>query len=268
MEEHHRGVEGRQEARLSSRITLEVCIDSVEGGLTAQEAGAGRVELCGNLIEGGVTPSAGMIQVVRSHLSIPLHVIIRPRGGDFCASGPEFEVMRQDIALAKEAGVDGVAFGILREDGAVDGERTGALVALARPLSVTFHRAFDLTRDPSEALRDLIRLKIDRLLTSGQASSALEGLGLIADLVRQAGGRIVVMPGGGVHEQNIRRIVEGAGVSEIHASGSGSVESRATCRNTRVSLGRAFQPSEQTRRVTDPDRIRAFVQALETGRRS
>jgi copper homeostasis protein len=236
----------------------------VEGGLAAQEAGAGRVELCASLVEGGVTPSAGMIQALRSRLSLPLHVLIRPRGGDFCYSGPEFEVMQRDIALAKESGADGVVLGVLREDGAVDLERTGALAALARPLSVTFHRAFDLARDPVEALEDLIRLKIDRLLTSGQEASALEGLGLIADLVRQAGGRIVVMPGGGVHEQNIRRIVEETGVTEIHASGSGSVESRAAHRNARVSLGRAFEPSEYTRRVTDPGRIRAFVQALES----
>ncbi len=236
----------------------------MEGGLAAQEAGADRVELCGDLAEGGATPSAGMIQVVRSRLSIPLYVIIRPRGGDFCYSDPEFEVMQQDIARAKEASVDGVVFGILRKDGSVDAERTGALAALARPVRVTFHRAFDVARDPFEALEDLIRLGIDRVLTSGQEPSAHEGLDRIADLIRRADGRIVVMPGGGVHEQNIREIVEKTGATEIHASGSAPLESRMAYRNDRVVMGRAPTPSEYTRRVTDPDRIRAFVRALES----
>jgi copper homeostasis protein len=234
----------------------------VEGGLAAQEAGADRVELCGGLVEGGVTPSAGMIRAVRTRLSLPLHIIIRPRGGDFCYSDAEFEVMRRDIALAQEAGADGVVFGVLRPDGSVDAERTGALTALARPMSVTFHRAFDVVRDPFEALEDLIRIGIDRVLTSGQEPSAAEGMGRIADLVRRSGSRIVVMPGGGVHEGNIREIVERTGVTEIHASGSAPLKSPMTYRDSRISMGRSRNPDEYTRRVTDPHRVRAFVQAL------
>src|SRR5688572_20212403 len=149
-------------------VTMEVCSDSVEGARAAQQGGAQQVELCDNLIEGGTTPSAGTIAVARQQLDIELNVMIRPRGGDFCYSELEFEVMKYDIQQARQLGANGVVIGLLNGDGSVDRERTEALVKLARPLRVTFHRAFDMSRDPQTALETLIELGLDRVLTSGQ----------------------------------------------------------------------------------------------------
>ena len=247
---------------MSKRIVLEACVDSVEAAMAAQEGGADRVELCADLLEGGTTPSAGTIQLARKNLKIGLNVMIRPRGGDFCYSGVEFEAMKLDVELAKQSGADGVVFGILNEDGSVDVERTGVLVALARPLSVTFHRAFDVTRDPYEALEDLIELGIDRVLTSGQEPSALEGLDLIADLVRKAGDRIIVMPGAGITERNIQKIVEQSSATEVHVAGPASVESRMKYRNPRCFMGGELRPPEFTLTVTDPQRVREFVRLI------
>jgi copper homeostasis protein len=247
---------------LSNRIILEACVDSVEAAMAAQAGGAKRVELCADLLEGGTTPSAGTIQLARRNLKIGLNVMIRPRGGDFCYSDVEFEAMKLDVELAKQVGADGVVFGILSEDGTVDVERTGALVALARPPSVTFHRAFDVTRDPYEALEDLIKLGIDRVLTSGQEPSALEGLDLITGLVRKAGERIIVMPGAGITERNIRKIVEQSGVKEVHVAGPASVESRMKYRNPRCFMGGELRPPEFMLTTTDPNRIKEFVRLI------
>ena len=246
-------------------LLIEVCVDSVESAVAAQQGGADRVELCDNLIEGGTTPSGGMIEVCREQLRIGMHVIIRPRGGDFCYSPTEFDVMRRDIMRAKALGVDGLVFGILAPDGHIDIDRTRELVELSRPLSVTFHRAFDMTADPHHALEDLIGLGIDRVLTSGQEASALEGLDLIADLVRQAGDRIVVMPGGGVG-RHIRKIVERGGVREVHVTGTTSVESRMSFRSNRVSMGAPLRSPEFSWRVTDPAAIREMRRAVEDPR--
>jgi copper homeostasis protein len=242
-------------------VRLEVVIDAVESALAAQEAGASRVELCDNLLEGGTTPSAGMIATVRRAVTIGVMVMIRPRGGDFCYSAPEFEVMARDIQIAQSLGADGVVFGILASDGAVDVARMAALVTLARPLAVTFHRAFDMACDPRQALEDLIRLGIDRVLTSGQENSALEGLDLIVELTRQAQGRIVVMPGGGITERNIGRIAAATGATEIHVSGRKALEGPMAYRNTRAFMGGSLHPPEFTRTVTDVGRVRAMLEA-------
>ena len=141
-------------------ITLEICVDSVEGALAAEAGGAQRVELCDNLLEGGTTPSAGMIALTRQQIHIGLQVIIRPRGGDFCYSDLEFAVMQYDVNQAKQLGADGVVIGLLNPDGTVDKARTAALIDLARPLNVTFHRAFDMAVDPHQALEELIDLGV------------------------------------------------------------------------------------------------------------
>jgi copper homeostasis protein len=248
---------------MSERLVLEACIDSVEAAIAAQEGGADRVELCANLLEGGTTPSAGAIQLARSRVEIGLNVMIRPRGGDFCYSDVEFRVMKLNVELAKKLGADGVVFGILNEDGSVDVERTGALIGLARPMSVTFHRAFDMTRDPYEAMEALVELGIDRVLTSGQEPSAFEGLDLITSLVRKAGDRITVMPGAGITERNVRKIVEHSGAKEVHVAAPVSVESRMRYRNTWCFMGGELRPPEFELTVTDPNRIRAFVRAIE-----
>jgi copper homeostasis protein len=244
------------------QVLIEVCVDSVESALAAQEGGADRVELCANLLEGGTTPSAGMIELARARLSIGLHVIIRPRGGDFCYTDTEYEVMRRDVALAKRLGANGVVIGILLPDGSVDIPRTRALVELARPLNVTFHRAFDMARDPYLALEQLVELGIERVLTSGQEPSVLEGLDLIADLVRAAAGRIIVMPGGGT-ERNLKKVVAQSGVREVHVVGVAPVESAMHYRNERVFMGGELRPPEYTRFVTDPARIGELRRAAE-----
>jgi copper homeostasis protein len=237
------------------RLTIEVCVDSVESAMAAERGGADRVELCDNLLEGGTTPSAGAIAVARERLGIKLHVIIRPRGGDFCYSDVEFAVMQHDVALAKQFGADGVVIGLLTADGAIDAERTRALIELARPLSVTFHRAFDMARDPYQALEDLIGLGVDRILTSGQEPSVIEGLDLIAELVQLAGERVIIMPGGGT-ERNIGKVVARSGVREVHVTGTTSVESAMQFRNPRVFMGGELRPPEYSRLTTDPERIR------------
>ena len=247
---------------MGDRVILEACVDSAEAAIAAQEGGADRVELCANLLEGGTTPSAGTIQLARAKLDIGLNVMIRPRGGDFCYSGPEFQVMQHDVELAKELGADGVVLGILNPDGSVDAARTGALIELARPMSVTFHRAFDMSRAPHCAMEDLIKLGVDRILTSGQEISALEGLDLIADLVQKAGDRIVIMPGGGITERNVKKIVEQSGAKEVHVYAPLSVESRMTHRHRRCFMGGELRPPEFTLTVTDPNRIKTFARLV------
>jgi copper homeostasis protein len=245
------------------RFTIEVCVDSVESAMAAERGGADRVELCDNLLEGGTTPSAGAIAIARQQLEIKLHVIIRPRGGDFCYSDVEFAVMRHDVAQAKQLGADGVVIGILTSEGDIDVERTRALIELARPLSVTFHRAFDMARDPYRALEDLIGLGIDRILTSGQEPSVLEGLDLIAELVQLAGDRVIIMPGGGT-ERNIGKVVARSGVRELHVTGTTSVESPMRFRNARIFMGGELRPPEYTRATTDPEKISALRRDAKT----
>ena len=247
---------------MSKPIILEACVDSVEAAVAAQLGGADRVELCADLLEGGCTPSPGVIQLARKLLDNRLHVMIRPRGGDFCYSEVEFEVMRLDIAFAKQAGADGVVIGILNPDGTVDAERTRALMEPARPMSVTFHRAFDVTRDPFEAMETLIGLGVDRILTSGQEPAVLEGLDLIADLVRRAGDRVIIMPGAGITERNFGKIVAQSGAREFHVYAPATLEGRMTYRHSRVFMGGQLRPPEYTLSVTDPNRIRTFVREI------
>jgi copper homeostasis protein len=247
-----------------SDVLVEVCVDSIESAMAAERGGGGRIELCANLLEGGTTPSAGMIELARRNLTIPIHVIIRPRGGDFCYSVLEVEVMRHDIEAAKQLGADGVVIGALKADGTIDAQLTHALIMLARPMSVTFHRAFDMARDPYASLETLSGLGIDRLLTSGQEQSALEGLELITELVRKAGDRIMVMPGGGIHERNAARIVVQSRAREIHVTARTSVESPMQYRHPRAFMGGELRPHEFSRSVADAERVGEIVRAAHT----
>ena len=246
-------------------MLYEICIDSVEGALAAEAAGAQRVELCDNLVEGGTTPSLGMLEMVRESVQIAVNALIRPRGGDFCYSKLEVEVMRRDIQAAKRIGANGVVLGALQADGSVDMETTRALLAAARPMSVTFHRAFDLCRDPAEALESLCALGIDRLLTSGQKNSALDGLDCIASLVKQSAGRIVIMAGGGVNAQTLPVILAGSGVSEVHFSARRSFESPMRYRNPGTFMGKAYSPDEYIRKQTESALIRQVIEAAGPG---
>lgn len=243
-------------------MRVEICVDSVGGAVAAERGGADRVELCDNLLEGGTTPSAGCIKVTRRHLKIGLHIIIRPRGGDFLYTTDEFAVMLEDIRMAKELGADGVVIGCLTAEGAIDRSRTRELIQQAQPLKVTFHRAFDLCRDAQTGLEDLITLGVDRVLTSGQEASCIEGMDLIAALQTQSAGRIIVMPGGGLTPRNIKKLVAATGVSEVHLSARRTVESQMTYRNTRVFMGGALRPPEFNWKTTDESSVRAVVGEL------
>jgi copper homeostasis protein len=243
-------------------VLIEACVDSVPSAVAAEAGGAGRVELCDNLIEGGTTPSAGTIEDCRSRLRIPVFVMIRPRGGDFLYSDVEYDVMRRDIAHARALGAHGVVLGLLDRDGAVDVARTRALVDAARPLPVTFHRAFDVSRDPAAALDALIGLGVERVLTSGQAPTASEGAELIAEMVRRAAGRIGILPGGGLNENNVAGLVARTGVREVHVRGTSPVRSGMAFRNPRVSFRSPVDGDDSVLDVTDAARIRAVDEAL------
>ena len=189
---------------MTSKFTLEICANSVESAIMAQKGGANRVELCDNVYEGGTTPSLGAIQLARQKLNIKLNIIIRPRGGDFCYSEDEFQIMIKDIEFAKKTGVDGIVIGLLNPDGSIDITRTKKLVELAKPMSATFHRAFDVSNDAFQAMEDIIYCGCDRILTSGQANKAFDGIDLISKLIAKANNRIIILPGSGINETNIK----------------------------------------------------------------
>jgi copper homeostasis protein len=203
---------------MKNPFILEICVESVESAIAAEGGGAQRIELCADLAGGGTTPSAGLMQSIREHVHLPVHVMIRPRPGDFCYSNHELAIMRNDIQVAKQFHMDGVVLGILREDARVDVERTKMLVEYAHPLPVTFHRAFDLARNPATALEDVIETRSTRILTSGGESRATDGLSILRHLVDSAKGRILIMPCGGIDSGNIARIVRATSAREIHTS--------------------------------------------------
>ena len=220
-------------------ILIEVCVDSVISACAAERGGAGRLELCSDLLEGGVTPSSGLIELVRKKTEIGLHVMVRPRGGDFCYDEEEFEVMQRDIVNAKQLGADGVVLGILDIDGRVDVDRTRRLIELARPLTVTFHRAFDMSADLFRALEDVCAAGADRILTSGGQQTSVVGRDVIARLVAAARGKVIIMPGSGINEQNAAGLIQETGAREIHVGLRSSIPSPMSHQNPQVSMGAA-----------------------------
>jgi copper homeostasis protein len=197
---------------------LEICAFNLSSALAAQRAGADRIELCAGPEEGGLTPSAGLIRTARELLQIQLYPIIRPREGDFLYSDEEFRIMLRDIEMCKQTDCNGVVIGMLLADGSVDQQRCARLVEAAYPMGVTFHRAFDRAANPFEALESIIRIGCERILTSGQRPTAMEGAVLIDELVREADGRIAIMPGSGVRSANITALIQKTGATEFHTS--------------------------------------------------
>lgn len=242
-------------------MLIEVCVDSVASALAAERGGAQRIELCSDLLEGGVTPSLGLLGIVRSRLSIGVHVIIRPRPGDFCYSDPELESMQRDIEFAKREGAHGVVFGVLTSDGHVDTERTRRLVEIARPLSVTFHRAFDVSANLFQALEDICATGADRILTSGGEQDCLQGAETIAKLVQSARGRTVIMAGGGIGIQNAPTIIAHTGVREIHVGLATPVNGQAHHPKSRLSLVKT-QGLEYHRTEVREENVRKLRQAV------
>lgn len=253
----------------TDKIQVEVCVDSVASAVAAERGGATRVELCSSLIEGGVTPSAGLIETTRAAISIPMHVMIRPRGGDFFYNQHEFEAMQRDIAIAKQLGAKGIVFGMLNVDGNVDLARTRQLAELARPLSITFHRAFDMAADLFCALEDLCTLGIERVLTSGGEQTALLGQKKIGELLEKAQGRIAIMAGSAIRPDNARRLLEETGVREIHVGLRTRIPSPMRHQNPRVSMGSAEKGEYQLSVVLEEDvrRVCSTIADAGVGRR-
>ncbi|XP_058973477.1 copper homeostasis protein cutC homolog isoform X1 [Pocillopora verrucosa] len=238
---------------------MEVCVDSVQSALNAEKGGATRVELCSNLMEGGTTPSLGMFRIIKQRSPIPVFVMIRPRGGDFLYTEDEFEVMKEDVKIFKEAGADGVVFGILTSEGAVDTLRCEELRDLASPLQATFHRAFDMLKDPYTSLEVIIKIGFERILTSGQDSSALEGLQTITHLIEKAKDRITIVPGGGITERNLERILLESGAREFHCSARHSISSVMEYRNTNCPMGGTLNPPEFVTKVASYEKVKNLV---------
>ena len=238
---------------------LEVCCGSLASALAAQEGGAHRVELCANLYEGGTTPSHGTLSLAREKLMIKINVLVRPRGSDFVYNNDEMDIIKRDVLKCKELGMDGVVIGFLTPEGEIDIEKTTEIVKLARAMSVTFNRAFDMCRDPYNALEELIEVGVDRILTSGQKNIAPEGINLIADFVKEAGDRIIIMPGAGLEGENIAEFHAKVGAKEYHSTLWDKVESVMEFRRSDVFMGGSPEIPEFTWMQTDPERVRGFI---------
>lgn len=242
---------------------FEICANSAESCLAAQAGGANRVELCAGIPEGGTTPSYGEISVARQELTnTRLHIIIRPRGGDFLYSDMEIRAMLKDIDIARQLGVDGVVFGCLTADGEIDMPVMQRLMEASKGLSVTFHRAFDVCRDPQKALEQIIELGCNRILTSGQQATAEQGISLLKELQVQASGRIILLAGCGVNENNIARIAQETGIREFHFSARESIKSKMIYKNESVSMGGTVHIDEYERNITTSRRVKDTIGKL------
>ncbi|HEY4161971.1 MAG TPA: copper homeostasis protein CutC [Dongiaceae bacterium] len=243
---------------------FEICVEGIDGVVAAQEGGGDRVELCASLLEGGITPSFGTIRAALKLCHLPIHVILRPRGGDFLYSDAEFATMLDDAAAITKLGAAGIVIGTLTEDGRIDETRMQALIEAAQPLSVTCHRAFDMTRDPTEALEALIRCGVHRVLTSGQCATALEAIPVLRRLNEQAGSRTIVMGCGELGPDSIAQVRRETGLTEFHFAALKTLPSGMVYRNPKVGMGGARLDREYSSTVTDPDLIRATIRAGRT----
>ncbi len=244
-------------------MVLEACVDSTESAVMAVAAGAHRVELCANLVEGGTTPSVGCVERAAADVAADVMVMIRPRGGDFAYSRRELGIMARDIEAAQAAGAAGLVFGCLTPDGDIDRPAARALLQEAGALPVTFHRAFDVCREPRQALETLIDLGVERVLTSGQQPTAPQGLELIAELVTSAAGRIIVMPGVGIDAANVLQVAAATGAREFHVYTERSRDSAMRFRKDGIPMGRSYEPDDYSRLEPDPEEIAAIARALQ-----
>lgn len=245
---------------MRENLRIEICVEGIDGLVAAQTAGADRVELCASLVEGGLTPSLGTVRRALAVASIPFHVIVRPRGGDFLYSALEFDTMLDDVRALRQLGVAGVVFGCLTADGRIDEARMRALVEAARPLATTCHRAFDMTRDHREAIEALVRVGVDRVLTSGQRDTARDGIDILKDTVATAAGRLKIMACGALDAQNIAGVLAESGADELHFAALHTLVSPMQFRNEHVGMGGALEREFQLT-LTDVAAVRATIAA-------
>ena len=237
-------------------MEIEICANSYQSALNAQNAGADRIELCSELAIGGVTPSYGLLKQVLSKLSIPVYVLIRPRSGDFCYSDDDFEIIKQDISLCKKLQCDGIVSGVLHKDMTIDIQRTKELVDLADPLPFTFHRAFDSVPNPLQAVQQLDEMGVERILTSGQQSNAIDGLPLLRELQKNFSG--IIIPASGINPKNIKQFIDGT-FKEIHFSAS-TQEKRITTNFLPLNSAKHFDETYQT--YTDQTIIKQMISLI------
>jgi copper homeostasis protein len=242
-------------------VLFEICVEGIDGAVAAQQGGGDRIELCASLMEGGITPSFGTIRGALKLCYVPIHVMLRPRGGDFLYSDAEFATMLDDARQIAKLNAAGIVIGCLTEDGRIDEARMKALIEAAQPLSVTCHRAFDMTRDPAEALEALIGCGVHRVLTSGQQATAVDAIPLLRKLNDQAAGRIIIMACGDLAPDNIAEVVHATGLSEFHFAAVKAVPSGMQYRNPDVGMGGTELEREYSNTVTDPALVRATVAA-------
>jgi copper homeostasis protein len=238
------------------RVTLEICVDSLDSVIACAEGGADRIELCAGLIEGGTTPSAGTLVQARSLFSGEIAMMIRPRGGDFVYSPEEVACMAADIELARDLGADAVVFGCLTPDGSIDLPAVETLLEACNGFPAVFHRAFDVSLNLDSSLELLIELGFERVLTSGGKPSVMDALEIIAGLVEQANDRIDILPGGGIKAADVATVLKATGVDQIHLSARSVRESLMTFRKPEVPMGATSVPGEYERRIADAILIR------------
>ncbi len=244
--------------------TIEICVEGIDGYLAAEKAGADRVELCASLMEGGLTPSIGTVREVLRAGKIPFHPIIRPRGGDFLYSEMEFASILEDIRQMRALGVVGIVIGFLNADGTIDEDRTQQAVDAAGPMTVTCHRAFDMTRNHREAVEALVRAGVDRVLTSGQHDTALEGVDVLKDTIQAAGDRLIVMVCGELDAANIAEIRDRTGAQEMHFAALTTTPSTMQFRNPRIGMGSTDLEREYLNTITNEEAVRQTIRAAKT----
>ena len=242
-------------------MKLEICVDTIASVRVCASVGVDRIELCAGLVEGGTTPSSAFLRAARQAFPGKIMAMVRPRAGDFLYSDDEFAMMLDEIDGFRRDGADGIVFGILTADGAIDADRSRTVVERAKGMDVTFHRAFDVSRNLAESLETLIDLGVPRVLTSGGCPEVMAGLANLSSLVEQAAGRIAILPGGGVRPELIEEIIQRTGVSEIHLSGRCSEESPMQYRRPEIPMGAAKVPGEYERKVASAEIIRAAREA-------
>lgn len=247
---------------MQSEILIEVCCGSTDDAVEAQKGGAGRVELNSSLFFGGLTPSLGSVIEAKERLDIPVIVMIRPRGGGFCYTQVEMAVMLHDAKLAIEHGADGLAFGILAEDGSLDRDRCRQIVELIGGKDAVFHRAFDVTPEPRETIDQLVELGFKRILTSGQAPTVPQGAILLKELIGYASDRIEILPGGGIRQHNIRAIVEQTGANQVHLSAFEQRSDPSVHNRPHITFGGALRPPEDRYDIVDRNAIRSITELM------